>query len=187
MCTFLRIAGCIAALFTAGAAALHAAELPSAPPAAPADESAPSVSTLRPVEQAFILEILENGRRQAEIARLAVSQARSNTLRELAQQLVSDFNQINLSLEMLARRKSLAVPIQPASFTEQVRQLASRPGPDFDAAFTVEIDRASRQALQLCEAAVSTARDADVRSLAGTILPIIRGHANRTGELRRAL
>lgn len=162
--------------------------MPPPPAVAGAVADAPvGPTSLKPVESEFVLGAIENGRELAELARLGASQARSSALREFAQQLVSDLGPLNVSAEMLARRKALPVPLQPASFTDEYRDLAARSGDDFDRSLTSAIASASRRALRLAEAAVSTARDTDVRGFAGSMLPVVRDHANKSAQLEKAL
>lgn len=142
--------------------------------------------SLRPVERSFILQALENSRNEAEISRLAVSQARSSAIREFAQQLLGDYTQINTALETLARRKAVAAPLQPTSFSDRYRQLAEA-GTTFDRAFVREIAVENTRALRLCEKAVADAKDADIRELAGSLLPVIRDHVNKTTNLQKSL
>lgn len=149
--------------------------------------AAATSDSLRPVERMFIVQGLEQSRTEAELSRLAVSQASRSDIRDFAQQLVADSRDINGSLETLARRKTVAVPIQPVSFSDRYRDLAGRSGSAFDRAFIEEIAAANARTLRLCESAVANAKDADIRELAGNLLPIVRDHANKTTELRKSL
>ena len=143
--------------------------------------------SLRSGDRAFILQGLNNSRSEAELSRLAVSQATSSEVRDFAQQLVSDYGEINNALESLARRKAVAVPVQPTSFSDDYRHLAEQSGAAFDHAFVRQIAATNERALRICEAAVADAKDADVRALAGSLLPVIRGHVNTTRDLLKNL
>lgn len=176
-----RCALFISASALAGAAPSHAQT--DAATTTPPEAS----STLRPVERAFVLQFVENGRHEAEIARLGMSHASSSTLRDLAQQLVGDYSTLNRTFETLARRKQLPLPLQPTSISEQSREIGAAPGTGFDRAFTIAIADAAQRALRLCEQAISTAKDPDVREVAGSMLPMLRDHANRATELLRSL
>jgi uncharacterized protein (DUF305 family) len=79
------------------------------------------------------------------------------------------------------------VPLQPTSFSDQYRALAERSGAAFDRAFIREIAGTNSRALRLCESAVGNARDPDVRELAGSLLPVVRDHVNKTTDLEKSL
>ncbi len=149
--------------------------------------AAPATDGLQPVERNFILQGLENSRNESEISRLAVGQARSSAIRDFAQQLVGDYAQINASLETLARRKTVTVPVQPTSFSDRYRALAQQTGAGFDRAFVREIAEQNNRALRICETAVAEAKDPEVRELAGSLLPVVRDHVNKTTDLQKNL
>lgn len=147
----------------------------------------PDSGRLQPVEMTFLTETIANTRSQTELSRLALAQATSSALREFAQQLISDSTEADVALEALARRKAVEVPVQPTSYSEDYRQLASRPGAEFDRAFIQRISASTDRVLRLCELAVQHAKDPDIRSLAGNLLPVIRSEVNRTTDLRKSL
>jgi predicted outer membrane protein len=185
----LALAGCT---LTALAANGHRSRAPAfsfilAQTGVDSPSSSTPTDVLRPAERTFILQSLENSRTEAELSALAVSQARSSAIRELAQQLVSDYRDINNALETLARRKALEVPVQPTSFSDDYRRLAQRPGTAFDREYLHEISAANSRALRLCESAVAEAKDPEVRDVAGNFLPVIRDHVNKTTDLEKAL
>ena len=156
--------------------------------ASPSGATGGDVATkLRPVERNFLLQATEISRSTAEVSRLAVSQATASNVRDLAQQLVVDYEQINRTLEALARRKDLPLPLAPASFSDQYRELASQSGVAFDRAYIRQAAEASQQELRLCETAVAEAKDGDIRDLAGGLLPVVRDHVNRFIELLKTL
>jgi putative membrane protein len=153
----------------------------------PAATNANAADSIRAPERAFLLQGLETSRQEAELSRLAVGQASSSEVREFAQQLATDYQQINQALETLARRKAVEVPLQPTSFSDQYRALAARSGAAFDRAFIREIAGTNARALRLCESAVGNARDPDIRELAGSLLPVVRDHVNKTTDLEKSL
>lgn len=142
--------------------------------------------SLQPVERAFVIQELANCRAQADLARLAVSQAGSSKVRDLAQQLVGDYREINVTLENIAQRKAITVPLPSTTFSEEYRRLAASSGKNFDQAFVRELAAANERILRLCEAAVANAGDEDIREAAGNFLPVVRDHINKTTELLKA-
>lgn len=142
---------------------------------------------LRPAARRFLVQGVATSRSLAELSRLAEAQGNSVAVRALAQQMVTDFGEMDRSLEALAHTKGVAVPLQPTSFSPGARQLAGTSGAAFDRAFIPEITVAAQRQLQLCEAALANAKDPDVRQLAGSLLPMLRDHLNRALALEKGL
>jgi putative membrane protein len=156
-------------------------------PTASTSAGAESSTALRPNETAFLQDATAGGRAATELARLAVSQASSSSLRDLAQQMLGDYTQINNALEGLARRKAVTLPLSPTGFSSDFRQLSARTGQNFDRAYVHTIGETSQRELRLFESAVANAKDADVRDLAGSLLPVLRDHVNKLIELQKAM
>lgn len=189
-----RVAGVLVAGLTAAAAthlALTTTRLTpevafaqDVPLAAPTAETS---SSLRPIESTFLIEATEGGRAVAEISRLAVGNAASSEIREFAQQLTADYNQINTALETLARRKTVTLPLAPTSYSDNYRQLAAQSGTKFDREFIRASAKLCQRELHWCETAVAQAKDLDVREFAGNMLPVLRKQVNKTTELEKSL
>lgn len=178
-------------LFILASAGLVAAQaLPATPPLILAQTATPPAGTAgsdvpRPesAEQLFVLATAETTRHLSEASRLAVSQARSSNVRELAQQIATDHGQISSSLESLSRRLALPLPAAPVSTTPAVRALVEQNAGGFDRAYIMSAHEASQRALRACEAYLENGREADLRAFAGGLLPILRSHLNQTQEL----
>jgi len=155
--------------------------------AVPGPSTGNTTDTLRPLERRFLIDATETGRTVAEVARLAVSQANSTGVRDFAQQMIADYGQINGSLEALARRKSVDLPLEPTSFTDAYRELAGHAGHNFDRAYVEAANASSQRELRLCEAVLANAKDAEIRDLAGSLLPVLRDHVNKTTDLLKSL
>lgn len=176
---------CMGGLEAAQSARLRLPIAQTSPAASAAAEA--SAGAIRAPEQRFILEGLDLSRGEAEIARLAVSQATRSDVRDFAQQLLASYRDMNTALEALARRKGVEAPLQPTSFSERHRSLAEQAGDGFDRSFIRQIAQATQRGLRLCEDALANAKDGDVRALAGNLLPIARDHVNRSTELEKSL
>lgn len=169
------------------AAAAGRADAGGGPSLVVAEALVPTPS-VRTAEQRFIVRGITISRSQAELSRLALSQAHGSAVRDFAQQFGADNRDVERTLEDLARRQAVSVPIQPTSYPAGYRALAAQPpGAAFDRAFVREALAASRRALRSCEAAVANARDPDVRQAAGSLLPMLRAHVNQLTSLEKNL
>lgn len=140
---------------------------------------------LRPIERAFIVQTLTTSRDEAELSSLAATHARSSDIRDFAQQLVADYRQINTALESLARRKTVDVPLQPTSYSDHYRSLVENSGNGFDRAFIQETAAINDRTMRLLANILAQAKDPEVRDFAGSILPVIRDHANKIKEIQK--
>jgi putative membrane protein len=155
--------------------------------ATPSDAAAAGATGLRAAEQSFLVEATTLGREASSVSRVAISQAASTPLRELAHQVVADYSQINSGLEALARRKGVMLPLQPTGASAAERSLETKTSATFDQAYLAEVSDTSARALRLFEATLTQARDPDVRAFAGSLLPVLRDHVNKTTELQKSL
>ncbi len=186
-----RAHAAIAVVFLLGAGVAATAQSVSpAPPiilaqtaTPPAD--APPADVPRPAsaEQLFVQTTAETARHLSEASRLAIGQAQSSRVRELAQQIATDQGQIASTLESLSRRLALPLPTSPVSTTPAVRALVERNGGDFDRAYVMDAHAIGQRALRACEAYLENGRDPDLRAFAGGLLPILRSHLNQAQEL----
>ena len=152
---------------------------------ATADATAPS--PLRPVERTFLQGAVAAARQTREYSRLAAAQASDAAVRDLAEQVASDYSEIDRSLEALARRKDAPPPLEPTSFSDAYRALASEPPANFDRAYLLRLAASTRRELRLCETVLADGRDADLRELAGSLLPTLRAHQSRIIALQKQL
>jgi predicted outer membrane protein len=65
--------------------------------------------------------------------------------------------------------------------------LARKAGADFDRELMVQLGASHEKLLKLFEQVLSDAKDADVRDLAGTYLPMVRAHLNRARALQKTV
>lgn len=148
-----------------------------------------AVDNLRPQERSFLEKALEASREQAQLARLAQSQAVNSTLRSFAQQLAVDQRTIGDAIDGLRRKKGAVIDDTPRAeiVTESYQRLAARTGADFDREFVRVLSELQSSFMALFEEASSDTKDPDVRDLAAQHLTTLRGHQSQLVSLRKAL
>jgi predicted outer membrane protein len=178
---------------TVGAAAQYRLRVARLAPAraqdvtdAGAGAAATAADALRPEDRTFIAAGVENSRIEAEVLRLAMSQATKTEVRSFAQQAADDYREIQGALEGLARRKAVDVGLQPTSYSDSYKRLAQQTGAAFDREFIRFMAETNNATLRLLERATSASKDADVRQIAGNLLPLVRDHVNKTKDLQKA-
>jgi putative membrane protein len=149
-----------------------------------------AADSLRPQERSFLEKAAEASRDESQLAKLALSQAVNSDVRSFAQQLAADQRSIGDAIEGLRRKRGAIpdnVPAVPEIVTEASQKLSVKTGPEFDKEFVRLMAEARAAVIALFEQAASELKDPDVRELAASQLPTLRGHQNRLVELRRAL
>lgn len=146
-----------------------------------------AAETLRPVERTFLEKAAALSRQQIQLAQLAVSQSAGTDVRTYAQQVASDYRQISDSVEGLRRKKGVSAGSATDAFVSESHQrLAQKTGGDFDREFVRLAGELQAAVLTLFEEVMADAKDAEVRELAGSCLPVLREHQNRVTELKKA-
>jgi putative membrane protein len=85
------------------------------------------------------------------------------------------------------QRKSATGLIPPVAAPAEFDRLAAKTGADFDRELLAELRTSHEKLLKLFEQALSDAKDADVRDLAGSYLPMLRDHVNHAKALQKTL
>lgn len=142
---------------------------------------------LRANERAFLAKAVETTQQQMRLAEVGASQAESTEVRSHALQLAADYRDLNTALEVLIRRKG-GLPGAPVGGTsENFQKLIAKSGGEFDREFVRIASQASSDVMNLFENAAADAKDADVRELAASELPVLRNHRNTIAGLKRTL
>lgn len=150
-----------------------------------------ATDSLRPLERTFLEKAFELSRQNLALARLALSQANSSDVRAFAQQMAGDYQQIGDSLDAMRRRKGAVDDTAGKDakdiVSEAQQKLAQKSGVEFDRDFVRLVADQHSDTLALFEQAAANAKDADIRDLAGGLIPTLRDHYNRLVELRKTL
>lgn len=144
-----------------------------------------AVEGLRPTERAFLAKAAETSRQQLRLAEVGVSHAVDTQVRSHAQQLVTDYRALNDALEALIRRKGGIAGAATGGPSEGYQKLVEKSGGNFDREFVRITGDTTEQALTMFEQVVSETKDADVRELAASQLPVLRAHRTAIEELKK--
>jgi putative membrane protein len=156
-----------------------------------AEQVATAGGNLRPSDRAFLTKAGETARQQMRLAEVGVSQAAKSEVRSYAQQLVTDYRELNDSLEAMIRRKGgiAGAPVGGTSETYQklveTSGVVETSGATFDTEFVRIESRMNEATLTLFEQAAADSKDADVREFAASRLPMLRAHRTAIVELKK--
>ena len=135
-------------------------------------------------DRQFLQQAADDGAAEVSFAQLALKQAKSQQVRQLAQQLLDDHMQANRELVILANLKQDAQPANPPSAANEAQQqLQALHGDDFDRAYVTDMVQSHQRAVELFSKAARNSTDPDIRHFAQTKLPILQHHLTLAREL----
>jgi putative membrane protein len=144
-----------------------------------------ATDALRPTEQTFLEKAMESSRQQVRLADVGAAQANSSEVRSYALQLSADYRDLGESLDALVRRKGGIAGAPVGTTSENYQKLTTRAGNEFDREYVRLTDELCNSVMRLFEQAANNAKDPDVREFASAQLPLLRGHQNRSVELKK--
>ena len=135
-------------------------------------------------DRQFLQQAADDGAAEVSLAQLALKQAKSQQVRQLAQQLLDDHMQANRELVTLTNLKQDAQPAKaPLATNALEQQLEALQGDDFDRAYVNDMVQAHQRAVELFSRTARNSSDPDVKQFAQTKLPILQHHLSMAREL----
>jgi putative membrane protein len=137
-------------------------------------------------DRQFLLEALDDGAAEIELARYAYDRASASAVRGYSRQLLDDRSRLANQLAALAMRRGVG-PI-PAPSGTIPGDLAYRDGRDFDLAYLDYAMRAQDRAIGLFEReAAASGGDPEVRSAAASAMSTLETHRAMADRIRDEL
>jgi putative membrane protein len=134
--------------------------------------AAPLAAQNTPVD--FIATTAANNRAEVELAKIARTRARHDSVKAFASRLVTDHMKASGELRALAAARGATRTAEPANDNAAALALAS--AENFDRTYIAQMVDAHRAAVASFEAQAKNAQDAEVQAFAQKHLPMIRGH-----------
>ena len=135
-------------------------------------------------EMEFVKTAAKKGMAEVKIAQLAVEKAEDPKVKELAQMLVKDHTAANAALKPICETLG-AKPADHADAKAQQKydELSAMNGKEFDQSFLATMHKCHDKTIMLLEAGKKVAKSDEVIAYINTTLPVIKGHAEKIGEL----
>jgi putative membrane protein len=163
----------------------------AAPMAAQAKEPAatmntPAASALNKADQAIIKKMAQANINEVEAGKLAVSKAQAADVKAFAQQMVDDHTKALGDVTTLAQAKGVTLPTAPdAKHKAMAAKLSKLDGAAFDKAYMAQAGVSDHTMVhKALKADESRAKDADVKALAGKMLPTVEQHLHSATEMK---
>ncbi|RYE19146.1 MAG: DUF4142 domain-containing protein [Sphingobacteriaceae bacterium] len=125
----------------------------------------------------FAVTAANGGMAEVQIAQLAQQKATSADVKQFAAKMITDHTKANDQLMALAKQKNITLPAALGTDEQKVLDdLSKKSGKDFDKAYVKAMVEDHEKDVKLFADEASDAKDADLKSFAGTTLPTLKMH-----------
>lgn len=139
-------------------------------------------------EQRFISDMLEDGRAEVELGRMAQSRSRNPAVREFGEMMVRDHTKAAEELKAAARQAEHAAPAETDSDHQRLSEkLSELTGTEFDREYMNAMVSEHEEAVRELEGKSDTSNNAEVKQWAAKTLPAVRQHLDRAKQIRESL
>ena len=133
-------------------------------------------NTLVKIAQANIVEV--------DAGKLALEKSQNDEVKKFAQMMVDDHGKALNDVQALATSKSVSLPTEPdTKHKTAMAKLKAAKGSTFDTQYMKRAGLADHEATdRLLKMTSLHAKDADLKALAGKMLPVVEGHLQHARE-----
>lgn len=129
------------------------------------------------VDAKFAVDAADGGLAEVELGKLAQQKATTRELKDFGAMMVSDHSIINEKMKNIAKNKGITLPQVTGEYRQKIRKdLSDKSGKDFDRAYVTTMIKDHKEDIKAFETAMKELRDTDLRTFAGTNLPILKKH-----------
>lgn len=136
-----------------------------------------STSKLSATDTTFIKSAAQGGMEEVELGKLAAEKASNADVKSFGQRMVDDHSKANDQLKQLAAQKgvTLSSTLSPSKKAD-VSKLSKLSGAAFDRTYVSMMVKDHKKDVAEFEKTSKNAKDADLKSWAGTTLPTLQDH-----------
>jgi putative membrane protein len=135
---------------------------------------------LKGVDQHFLSEAFDHSTEQLAIGELATRQGKSDEVKKIGAQIVTDETAALKKLQKVAEKNGLTMPkAPPAQDMATVARLAKLEGKQFDDAFLAQVRARDNHALSTFQQESKTGKNDDLKTYASDELAVIRGQLDQ--------
>lgn len=135
-------------------------------------------------DSTFVQQAVIDSLAEIQLAQLAQQQSQNPQVRALAQQLVTDHQQISQALQQAAPGLGIPVSTQiPSQYQQQVQQLSSLQGQDFDRQFLQTLVQNHQQSLQVFQREAQSGSMPQLQTWAQRVVPHLQQHLDAAQSL----
>jgi len=149
-------------------------------------ESDNKTGIINTTDKAFLESAAETNLNEIELGKLAENNGTIEEVKQLGVMMQKDHSKAMVDLQNLADKKQITLP---SSITENDakanKKLSTKPSKTFDNEFCKALIEAHNEAIGKFEKAANEAADADIKSWAMSMIPILQNHLDLTIECQR--
>ena len=144
-----------------------------------------STASMSSSDRKFALMAAQGGMSEVEMARLALTKASSDAVKQYAQKMIDDHTAANAELMQIASAKNLTLPTAPdAKHRAMMARMEKLSGEAFDREYVMMAGHKDHQKMEkLFRDESARGRDADLKAFATKTLPVVRQHLQLAREL----
>jgi len=166
-----------------------------APPDKPNPPDKPPTSADKPpadtgkaaADEDFVKQVSAAGLAEINFGRLAAQDAANPDVRAFGQRMVQDHGQANEQLNRIADAAGITpAPAMDGQHQELFNKLVGMRGDDFDRQYVASQVADHKAAVALLEAESKNGKNADLKALAGKLLPTVKDHLDMAQKLAGA-
>jgi len=125
----------------------------------------------------FAVKAANGGMAEVQLAQLAQQKATSTDVKEFAAKMITDHSKANDKLMAIAKQKNITLPAALGTDEQKIMaDLSKKTGKDFDKAYVDAMVKDHDEDVKLFSDEAKDAKDADLKSFAGTTLPTLKEH-----------
>ncbi|RYE35642.1 MAG: DUF4142 domain-containing protein [Sphingobacteriaceae bacterium] len=125
----------------------------------------------------FAVTAANGGMAEVQIAQLAQQKAESTDVKDFAAKMITDHTKANNQLMALAKQKNITLPAALGDDEQKIlTDLSKKSGKEFDKAYVKAMVEDHEKDVKLFTDEAKDAKDADLKTFAGTTLPTLKMH-----------
>ena len=136
-------------------------------------------------DRKFAMTAAAGGMAEVELARLALTKASSDAVKQYAQKMIDDHTAANAELMQIATSKGITLPTAPdAKHRAMMAKMEKLSGAAFDREYAMMAGHKDHEKMEKLFRDESTrGRDADLKAFAAKTLPVVRQHLQMARDL----
>ena len=143
------------------------------------------MATVSSSDRKFAMTAAMGGMAEVETARMALTKASSDAVKQYAQKMIDDHTAANTELMSIASSKGITLPAAPdAKHRAMMAKMEKLSGEAFDREYVMMAGHKDHQKMEKLFRDESTrGRDADLKAFAAKTLPVVQEHLRLAREL----
>jgi putative membrane protein len=148
-----------------------------------------NMSSVSSSDKKFAWTAAAGGMAEVEMARLALTKASSDTVKQYAQKMIDDHTASNAELMQIASAKNITLPTAPdAKMQAMLAKMGKLSGMQFDHEYMMMAGSKDHMKMEKLFRDESTrGRDADLKAFAAKTLPVVQMHLQMARDLSKQM